>query len=115
MRARPSSISIPANQRNKRNQTNQINSAEQLLWDVLCADYEIESTDVNVIADKFVNNLIDAKQKHVPKRTISVKENHKGRVPWFNKDIQQCMSERDRLYAMAKITKDETIHGLVTN
>jgi exonuclease III len=84
-------------------------NVDDFQWDVLCADYEIDSEDLNIVADKFVNNLREAKAKHVPKKTIYLKENHKGRVPWLTKDIKEIMAERDRLYSIAKITKEGPI------
>ncbi|XP_057292033.1 uncharacterized protein LOC130614615 [Hydractinia symbiolongicarpus] len=76
---------------------------------------EIESDDVNISFDKFINRLDGLLDQHVPTRLLTRRQKKRDSNPWITKGIIKSIQQRDRLYKSLIKAKDPLIKSALND
>lgn len=85
-----------------------MNSFDELQFqlDLMDEEWNVGSTDVNLLAQKLVETLTNSLDKHAPliEKTVT---SQWGIKMWWTPEIAHDVKERDRLYKRAMFTRNE--------
>lgn len=78
----------------------------QFQLDLMDEEWLPDCTNLDLLAERFVDNLTKTLNKHAPEEEILI-SNKWGSKSWWTNEINEGMKERDRLYKRAIVTRQD--------